>query len=361
MKAIIKKTAGEGGLFLEDIPIPAYGDDQVLVKVKKTAICGTDVHIYNWDAWAKSTIKPPLVIGHEFVGEVCETGKNVTNIKPGQIVVGEGHIVCGKCRHCITGFQHLCRQTVGKGVNIQGVFSEYVVFPAGNLWVCDPNISHDILSIMDPLGNAAHTALSFNVLGEDVLITGAGPIGLMAIPIIRRAGARHIVVTDVNPMRLKMAKQLGATTAVDVRTETLENVMKDLKLDEGFDVGLEMSGNASAFGDMINVMANGGKIAILGILQPDTNIDWGKVIFNSLTLKGIYGRQMYDTWYRLTSLLQTGLAEEIKMIITHHFDYRDFQKGFDTMRQGESAKVILNWEGRLQEKIELEKEMQARL
>jgi len=344
MKAIVKKSRTFGGLALEEVPMPSINDNEVLVKIKKTAICGTDIHIYNWDAWAQKTIKPPMVIGHEFVGEVVEIGKNVINVKAGDLVSGEGHIVCGKCRHCITGHPHLCRQTLGKGVNMDGVFSEYVAYPASNLWLADPSIPLDIWSIMDPLGNAAHTALAFNVLGEDVLITGAGPIGLMSIPIVKRAGARHIVVTDINPMRLKMAKELGASAIVDVRSQTIEDAMNGLGMDEGFDVGLEMSGNATAFSNMVDSMANGGKIAILGILSPDTCPDWNKIIFNSLTLQGIYGRQMFDTWYRTSALLQSGLHAEISKIITHHFYYTDFQKGFDVMGAGESGKVILDWE-----------------
>jgi len=344
MKAIVKVSPKPGGLALTEVPTPAPGDTQVLVKIKKTAICGTDIHIYNWDAWAQKTIKPPQIIGHEFVGEVVEVGKQVSNVKPGQLVSGEGHIVCGKCRHCITGHPHLCRQTVGIGVNMDGVFAEYAVIPSENIWICDEGISHDVLSILDPLGNATHTALSFNVLGEDVLITGAGPIGLMSIPIIKRAGARHIVVTDINPTRLRMAKELGATSIVDVRTEKLTDVVKNLgNMAEGFDVGLEMSGSGAAFADMIDAMANGGKIAILGILPDDTKTDWNKIIFNSLTLKGIYGRQMYDTWYRMSALLQSGLESEIVKIITHHFHYHDYEEAFELMRSGDSGKIILNW------------------
>ena len=345
MKAIIKQSPEPGGLALVDVPMPTPRDTEVLIRVKKTALCGTDIHIYNWDAWAQKTIKTPQIIGHEFVGEVVESGKQVTNVKPGQLVSGEGHIVCGKCRHCITGHPHLCRQTVGIGVNMDGVFSEYIAIPAENIWICDESINHDVLSVLDPLGNATHTALSFNVLGEDVLITGAGPIGLMSIPIIKRAGARHIVVTDINPTRLEMAQDLGATAVVDVRKQKLLDVMKTLKgMQEGFDVGLEMSGSDAAFADMIAAMANGGKIAILGILPPQTQTDWDKVIFSSLTLKGIYGRQMYDTWYRATALLQSGLESDIKKVITHHFDYRYYAEAFEVMRSGNSGKVILNWQ-----------------
>ncbi|MCL2378780.1 MAG: L-threonine 3-dehydrogenase [Defluviitaleaceae bacterium] len=344
MKAIVKQTPEPGGLALTEVPTPIPGDTQVLVKIKKTAICGTDIHIYNWDAWAQKTIKTPQIIGHEFVGEVVDVGRHVTNVSIGQLVSGEGHIVCQKCRHCITGHPHLCRQTVGIGVNMDGVFSEYITFPAENIWICDENISHDVLSVLDPLGNATHTALSFNVLGEDVLITGAGPIGLMSIPIIKRAGARHIVVTDINLTRLEMAKELGATTVVDVRTQKLKDALKGIKgMTEGFDVGLEMSGSAAAFSDMLDTMANGGKMAILGILPENTIIDWNTVVFNSLTMKGIYGRQMYDTWYRMTALLQSGLDKEIEKIITHRYHYTDFAKAFEVMRKGDSGKVILDW------------------
>jgi len=344
MKAIIKQAPEPGGLIMADVPIPAITDNQVLVKIKKTAVCGTDIHIYNWDAWAQKTIKTPQIIGHEFVGDVVEVGKQVRNIKVGQLVSGEGHIVCGSCRHCITGHPHLCRQTVGIGVNMDGVFSEYAAIPADNIWICDRSISEDVLSVQDPLGNAVHTALSFNVLGEDVLITGAGPIGLMSVPIIKRAGARHVVVTDINPKRLEMAKELGATAVVDVSKEKLSDIMKTLPgMQEGFDVGLEMSGSSSAFTDMTNAMANGGKIAVLGILPSETPVDWNKFIFNSLTMKGIYGRQMYDTWYRMTALLQAGLEAEVAKVITHRFNYQDFQEAFELMRSGECGKVILNW------------------
>ena len=341
MKAVVKNAPEPGGLVLADVAVPALADDQVLVKIKKTAVCGTDIHIYNWDAWAQRTISVPQVIGHEFVGEAVKTGKNVSNVKVGQLVSGEGHIVCGTCRHCITGNVHWCRQTKGIGVNMDGVFSEYVAFPASNIWVCDRSIDMDVLSILDPLGNALHTALSFKLVGEDVLITGAGPIGLMSVPIVKRAGARYIVVTDVNPARLEMAKRLGATHVIDVRESKISKVGSMV---EGYDVGLEMSGNARAFADMVEAMANGGKIAVLGIVPADTNINWDKVVFGCLTLKGIYGREMYDTWYKMTALLQSGLDKEIATIITHRFDYRDFQQAFELMASGKSGKVILNWE-----------------
>ena len=347
MKAIIKKFPQEGGLAMEDVPVPSLekkGGYHVIIKVRKTAICGTDVHIYNWDAWAQKTIKTPQIIGHEFVGEVVEVGKHVKHIKVGQIVSAEGHVVCDTCRHCITGSPHLCRKTVGIGVNMDGVFSEYVAVPADNVWVCGEGIDEDILSIQDPLGNAVHTALTFPVMGEDVLITGAGPIGLMAIPVVKRGGARSIVVTDVNPDRLKMAKDFGATHVVDVRTEKIADAMQNIGMTEGFDVGLEMSGSPIAFNDMIDSMVNGGNIALLGIVPADTKIDWDKIIFRSLTLKGIYGRQMYDTWFRMTSLLRNGLDKEIAPVITHRYHYTQFQEAFDVMRAGQSGKVILNWE-----------------
>ena len=345
MKAIVKTKQEPGGLELLDVTMPKPDNHQVLIKIKKTAICGTDIHIYNWDEWAKRTINTPQIIGHEFVGEVVEVGRLVTTVKVGQIVSGEGHIVCGWCRNCISGFPHLCCRTVGIGVNMDGVFSEYAVLPASNVWVCDDSIPLDILSIQDPLGNAVHTALSFPVLGEDVLVTGAGPIGLMSIPILRRAGARYIVVTDINPDRLKLAKELGADATVEVGKQTIAEVASQFKhIKEGFDVGLEMSGSAAAFSDMVESMCNGGNIAILGILPQDQQINWSKVIFSSLTLRGIYGRQMYDTWYKMTALLQTGLAKDIAKVITHNFHYTEYEEAFQLMAAGKSGKVILDWE-----------------
>lgn len=344
IKAIVKTKNSPKELALQDAPYPTINHNQVVIKIKKTAICGTDIHIYNWDSWAQKTINTPQIIGHEFVGEVVETGMYVTNVRVGQLVSGEGHIVCGKCRHCITGYQHLCRQTVGIGVNKDGVFAEYIAFPASNVWVCDPNIPEEIHSVLDPLGNATHSALSFNVLGEDVLVTGAGPIGLMSVPILKRAGARSIVVSDINPERLALAKALGATATVDVRNKSLPDAMAELDLiKEGFDVGLEMSGSGDAFSGMIDVMANGGKVAVLGILPQDLRVDWNKVIFNSLTLKGIYGRKMFDTWYRATALLQSGLQEEIAKVITHQFPYTQFEEAFELMASGKSGKIILDW------------------
>ena len=343
MKAIVKNNAAPG-VELITVAKPKPKENEVLVKIKKTAICGTDAHIYKWDDWAKKVIKPPMIIGHEFVGEVVEIGSSVNSVKVGSLVSAEGHIVCNSCRHCITGKRHLCRQTKGVGVNIDGVFAEYAAIKAENIWLCNPNISEEILAIQDPLGNAIHTALSFDVLGEDVLITGAGPIGLMAIPVLKMAGARNIVITDVNPKRLAMAKSMGADKTVDVRSEKISNAMQQLNIIEGFDIGLEMSGNPSALSDMVNSMANGGKIAILGIFSSDITIDWNKVIFHSLTLKGIYGREIYDTWYKMSALLQSGLAEKIEKVITHIFDYPDYEHAFKLMLSGESSKIILNWE-----------------
>lgn len=342
MKAIVK-SEGKQGLVLIDKPIPVIDKNEVLVKILKSAICGTDLHIYKWDSWAKNTIVPPMTIGHEFVGEIVQIGENVQNLQIGEVVSAEGHVVCGACRHCITGRAHLCRQTKGLGVNIDGVFAQYAKLNATNIWRCDTSIPQQVLSIQDPLGNAVHTALSFNVVGEDVLITGAGPIGQMAIPILKMAGARHIVITDINPKRLQTAIELGASAALDVRTQKIEDTIKRLNMAEGFDVGLEMSGNPKAFADMIDNMANGGKIAILGLLPESLSINWSKVIFNSLTLKGIYGREMYDTWYKMTSLLQSGLTEKIQKIITHEFDYTAYQEAFDLLLSGDGGKVVLNW------------------
>ncbi len=340
MDALVKKYA-EPGLWLEKVSIPSPGQDEVLIKLHKTAICGTDIHIYNWDEWSQKTIPVPMTIGHEFVGEIIELGEGVKDIKVGDIVSGEGHIVCGKCRNCLAGRRHLCKDTQGVGVNRTGIFSEYAVLPVSNIWLCDPNISEEVLSIFDPLGNAVHTALSFDLLGEDVLITGAGPIGIMAAAIAKHAGARFVVVTDVNDYRLELAKKMGATRVVNPTKETLNDVIKELEMKEGFDVGLEMSGNASAFNDMIDVMFHGGKIAMLGIQGPETKIDWNKVVFNGLFLKGIYGREMFETWYKMSSMLQSGL--NIEPIITHKFNYKEFKKGFEIMKSGQSGKVILEW------------------
>lgn len=341
MKALVKKYR-EPGIWMDEVPIPEPGIDDVLIKIKRTSICGTDVHIYNWDEWSQKTIPVPMVTGHEYVGTVAAVGSNVRNVRVGDLVSGEGHLVCGGCRNCLAGRRHLCRNTQGVGVNRSGAFAEYLCIPAANVWACDPNISLDVISCFDPLGNAVHTALAFDVLGEDVLITGAGPIGIMAAAVARHAGARKVVITDVNPYRLDLARKLGVTRAVDVRSERLSDVMAQMGMKEGFDVGLEMSGNASAFGDMVKVMRHGGKIALLGILQPDTRIDWNNVVFNGLTIKGIYGREMYETWYKMTAMLQSGL--DIEPVITHRFPIDQFQQGFEIMASGNSGKVILDWE-----------------
>lgn len=340
MKALVKKHA-EVGLWLEDVPEPTVGTNDVLIKVDRTGICGTDVHIYEWDDWARKTIPVPMVVGHEFVGEVVEVGSNVLDFHPGEIVSGEGHVVCGRCRNCLAGRRHLCNKTEGIGVNRPGAFAEYISLPMTNVWHHDDTIDHDIASIFDPFGNAVHTALTFPVLGEDVLITGAGPIGLMAAAVVRHAGARHVVITDVNPWRLSLAEKLGVTRAVDVRTTKLADVQKELKMAEGFDVGLEMSGNPTAFRDMLTAMCHGGKIAMLGIPSEDISIDWNTVVFNMLTIKGIYGREMYETWYKMTVMLQSGL--DISPVITHRMSYTDYEEGFAAMRSGESGKVILKW------------------
>ncbi|MCL1934922.1 MAG: L-threonine 3-dehydrogenase [Defluviitaleaceae bacterium] len=344
MKAIVKEAGEYGSLVIKDVKIPEVKSNEVLIKIKKTSICGTDVSIYKWTEWAKNTIKTPMIIGHEFVGTIEKLGNGVINFKVGDLVSGEGHVVCGKCRHCITGKQHLCRETLGIGVNQDGVFAQYISIPAKNVWLCGEGISESILSCLDPLGNAVHTALAFDVMGEDVIITGAGPIGLMSIPILKRVGARSIVITDINEYRLNMAKELGATATIDVSKEKISDIFNKLNIKEGFDIGLEMSGSEIAFADMIENMANGGKIAILGILPQNVSINWDKVIFNSLTLKGIYGREMFDTWYKMTVMLQNGMDKEIEKIITHTYHYTDFEKGFKQMMSGESGKIILEWE-----------------
>jgi threonine 3-dehydrogenase len=366
MKALVKSES-RPGLWLEDVPVPEHGIDDVLIRVLKTGICGTDLHIYNWDAWAQKTIPVPMVVGHEFVGEIVAVGSNVIDFKPGDIVSGEGHVVCGHCRNCLAGRRHLCKDTKGVGVNRPGAFAKYLVLPKTNVWYHDvgqafqPDRKHqttsiaqeapgqagkpdlrDIQSIFDPFGNAVHTALSFDVLGEDVLVTGAGPIGVMAAAVVKHAGARYVVVTDVNPYRLGLAKKMGATRTVDVRSENLADVQRELGMKEGFDVGLEMSGNASAFRDMLAAMCHGGKIAMLGIPPGEIAIDWNTVIFNMLTIKGIYGREMYETWYKMTVMLQSGL--DISPVITHRYHFTEFEKGFAAMQSGQSGKVILDWE-----------------
>jgi threonine 3-dehydrogenase len=341
MKALVKEQAKQG-VWLRDVPEPTIGINDVLIRVDRTGICGTDLHIYLWDAWAQKTIPVPLVIGHEFVGRIVKVGSNVSDFSVGDIVSGEGHVVCGRCRNCLAGRRHLCKATQGVGVNRPGAFAEYISLPMTNVWHHAPNIDLDVASIFDPFGNAVHTALSFDALGEDVLITGAGPIGCMAAAIVRHAGARHVVVTDVNPWRLELAKKLGATRVVDVRSEKLADVQKSLGMQEGFDVGLEMSGNASAFRDMLVNMCHGGRIAMLGIpAGGEMSIDWNTVIFNMLTIKGIYGREMYETWYKMSVMLQSGL--DIKPVITHRFHFSEFEKGFEIMREGKSGKVVLDW------------------
>lgn len=341
MKALVKEHP-EVGLTLKDVPFPEMGANDVLIKILKTSICGTDVHIYEWNNWAKKTIKPPMVIGHEFVGVIEKVGNNVHDYKKGDLVSGEGHITCGHCRNCMAGRRHLCMNTTGVGVNRNGAFAEYLCIPQQNVWLDDAAIPLDVLSCFDPFGNAAHTALSFNILGEDVLITGAGPIGIMACAIAKHCKARHVVITDINPYRLQLAKKMGATVALDVTKESIEDTQKQLGMKEGFDVGMEMSGNARAFRDMLKNMCHGGKIAMLGIQSDSAPIDWDYVVFNGLTIKGIYGREMFETWYKMTMMIQTGL--DITPIITHHFDYKDFEAGFQTMISGNSGKIILNWD-----------------
>jgi threonine 3-dehydrogenase len=342
MKALVKREA-KPGLSLEEVEleISRLGINDVLIRVDRTGICGTDLHIYKWDAWAQKTIPVPMVIGHEFVGEIIEVGSNVSDFKPGDIVSAEGHVVCGRCRNCLAGRRHLCKDTKGIGVNRPGAFAEYIVVPMTNVWRHHHDVDLDVASIFDPFGNAVHTALTFDVLGEDVLITGAGPIGIMAAAVVKHAGARFVVITDVNEYRLELARKLGVTKAVNISNQTLRDVQKKLGMSEGFDVGLEMSGNPSAFRDMIDNMCHGGKIAMLGIPLGEMPIDWNKVVFNMLTIKGIYGREMYETWYKMTVMLQSGL--DIKPVITHRFHYTEFEKGFATAMSGQSGKVILNW------------------
>jgi threonine 3-dehydrogenase len=340
MKALVKSHSTPG-LWLDDVPEPDTGINDVLIKVHKTGICGTDLHIYNWDEWAQKTIPVPMVVGHEFVGEIVEVGSNVVDFRPGQIVSGEGHVVCGRCRNCLAGRRHLCKDTKGIGVNRPGAFAEYVALPMANVWVHNEGIDPEVASIFDPYGNAVHTALSFPVLGEDILITGAGPIGIMAAAVVLHAGARHVVITDVNPYRLELACKMGVTRAVNPMEQSLAEVQKELKMTEGFDVGLEMSGNAAAFQDMLANMAHGGKIAMLGIPAKPIAIDWNTVIFNMLTIKGIYGREMYETWYMMRSMLESGL--DLTPVITHRYGYEDFEKGFAAMNSGLSGKVILDW------------------
>jgi len=342
MKALVKSHA-EPGLWIEDVPEPEIGINDVKIRVLAAGICGTDLHIYSWDEWSQKTIPVPLVIGHEFVGEIVEVGSNVTDFRPGDRVSGEGHVVCGRCRNCLAGRRHLCAHTQGVGVNRAGAFAEYIVLPMTNIWRHAPEIPLEVAAIFDPFGNAVHTALAFPVLGEDVLVTGAGPIGIMAAAVARHAGARNVVITDLNPYRRELAvKAAGVTRAIDPRETTLQQVQHDLGMQEGFDVGLEMSGNPRAFSDMLANLSHGAKVAMLGIPSPsEMSIDWNKVIFNQLTIRGIYGREMYETWYKMTVMLQSGL--DIGKVITHRFSWKDFNEGFQIMRTGNSGKVILDW------------------
>jgi len=341
MLALVKEKP-EAGLWMREVDVPEVGPNDVLIKIKKTSICGTDLHIYNWNEWSQRTIKVPMVIGHEFVGEIVRLGSHVGGWQIGERVSGEGHIVCGTCRNCLAGRRHYCPNTVGVGVNRDGAFAQYLSIPTTNVWRCAPEIPDDIISCFDPLGNATHTALQFDLIGEDVLITGAGPIGMMAAAICRHVGARNVVVSDLNDYRLDLAKKMGATRAVNAKKESLRDVMHELGMREGFDVGLEMSGSRSALADMVDIMYNGGHIALLGLLEPGAMIDWDKVIFHGLTLKGVYGRQMYETWYKMTTMLQSGL--DISKVITHRFDARDFEAGFEVMNSGRSGKVVLDWQ-----------------
>lgn len=340
MKALVKRNSTKS-LWLEDVPEPEIGINDVLIRIDRTAICGTDMHIYNWDSWAQATIPVPMVVGHEFVGEIVDVGSNVNDFRPGQIVSGEGHVVCGRCRNCMAGRRHLCAQTSGVGVDRPGAFAEYLALPMSNVWEHRPGIDLDVAALFDPLGNAVHTALQYDLLAEDVLITGAGPIGAMAAAVCKYAGAKNVVITDINPERLALAKTLGATCTVDVRSEKLADIQQQLGMSEGFDVGLEMSGNPAGFRDLLANMCHGGKVAILGIPGEEMAIDWSQVIFNMLTLKGIYGREMYETWYKMSSMIESGL--DISSVITHRLGYEDFQQGFDAMNAGQASKVILNW------------------
>ena len=341
MKALVKAHSTPG-LWLQDIPEPKIGINDVLIKILKTGICGTDLHIYNWDAWAQKTIPVPMAVGHEFVGKVVSVGSNVSDFFPGDLVSGEGHVVCGRCRNCMAGRRQLCAHTQGVGVNRPGAFAEYIALPMTNIWRHDPGVDLDVAAIFDPFGNAVHTALTFPVLGEDVLVTGAGPIGIMSAAVARHAGARYVVITDINPARLELARRVGVTMAVNVKETSLGDVQKELGMHEGFDVGLEVSGNPQAFRDMLSNMAHGGRIAMLGIPSEPISIDWNQVIFKMITLKGIYGREMYETWYKMTVMLQSGL--EIQPVITHRLHHTEFEQGFAAMREGNCGKVVLDWQ-----------------
>jgi threonine 3-dehydrogenase len=341
VKALVKSRA-EQGLWLEDVAEPTIGINDVLIRVARTGICGTDVHIYDWNDWARRTIPIPMVIGHEFVGEIIAVGANVNDFHPGELVSGEGHVVCGRCRNCMAGRRHLCAHTSGVGVNRPGCFAELIALPMANIWRHDPKVDRDAAAIFDPFGNAVHTALTFDVVGEDVLITGAGPIGIMAAAVVRHAGARFVVITDVNDYRLELAKKMKVDMALNVTRTSIADAQKTLGMTEGFDVALEMSGNPAAFRDLIHNMAHGGRIAVLGIPSGEFAIDWREVIFNMLTIQGIYGRRMYESWYKMTVLLQSGL--NVQPVITHRFGYLDFEEAFRVMRSGNSGKVVLNWE-----------------
>jgi len=342
MKGLSKLKSEPGIWMVDDANMPEIGPNDVLIRIKQSAICGTDAHIYKWDNWASETIPVPMIVGHEYAGVIEKVGSEIEHLHIGQRVSGEGHIVCGNCRNCRAGKRHLCPNTVGVGVNRQGSFAEYLSLPAKNVFPIPDNISDEIAAIFDPFGNAVHTALTYDLLGEDVLITGAGPIGIMAAAVCRHAGARHVVITDVNPWRLKLARSMGIEHTINVSKQSIKDTMKSLDMKEGFDVGLEMSGNEHAFRDMIDAMINGGKIAMLGIPPDEVAIDWNKVIFKSLTIKGVYGREMFETWYKMTAMIQSGL--DISPIITHRFKIADFQQGFDAMLSGNSGKVILDWE-----------------
>lgn len=340
MKALVKRQSAPG-LWLDEVEEPSIGINDVLIRVLRTGICGTDLHIYAWDAWAQRTVPAPLIIGHEFVGEIVDIGSNVSDFQPGDIVSGEGHLVCGRCRHCLAGQRHLCTHTQGIGVNRAGAFAEYIALPMTNIWRHAPEIDLDVAAIFDPFGNAVHTALSFPLLGEDVLVTGAGPIGIMAAAVARHAGARHVVITDVNDYRLNLARSMGVSCAIDVRTARIGDVQRELRMQEGFDIGLEMSGQPAALREMLANMAHGGRIAMLGIPTEEIAIDWNTVVFNMLTIKGIYGREMYETWYMMTVLLQSGL--DISPIITHRFEFTDYEEAFEIARSGQAGKVVLRW------------------
>ena len=340
MRALVKAKA-EPGIWMQDVPEPTIGHNDVLIRMRKTAICGTDMHIYKWDDWARRTIKVPMAVGHEYCGEIVEMGSEVRGFEIGDRVSGEGHLTCGHCRNCRAGRRHLCRNTVGVGVNRPGCFAEYMSLPAVNVFKLPPAIEDDIASILDPFGNATHTALSFGLVGEDVLITGAGPIGIMAVAIARHVGARHVVITDINDYRLALARRMGATRAINVARESLDETMRGLGMVEGFDIGLEMSGNPGAFRDLLRTMHHGGSVALLGIPPDDTAIDWNEVIFKGLTIKGVYGREMFETWYKMAAMLQSGL--DLGPIITHRYPLADFRAGFEVMRSGLSGKVILDW------------------